>query len=32
VTDDIKGTGMPQQRISFWIFSLVDEADLGFQL
>lgn len=32
VTCDIKGTGLPQQRISFWIFSLVDEAYLGFQL
>jgi hypothetical protein len=32
VTGDIKGTGLPQQRISFWIFSLVDDADLRFQL
>jgi hypothetical protein len=32
VTGDIKGTGLPQQRISFGIFSLVDEVDFRFQL
>jgi len=32
VTGDIKGYGLPQQLISFWIFGLVDKADLGFQL
>ena len=32
MTGDFKGTGMPHQRISFWIFGLVDGADLGLQL
>jgi hypothetical protein len=32
VTGDIQGTGLPQQRISSWIFSLGDEVDFGFQL
>lgn len=32
VMGDIKSTALPQQRISFWISSLVDEADSGFQL